>query len=215
MIWHYCFESRVVTIYANPSWIDGSRDYEPAVLSVHAAMPLTLSINRESRFETLLHYPDLIRNPGLFRDPVYFNPKLDKLAIHVLYRNRYRKWRIMTDLCVCHSFHALAEISIYSPNICKIEHFHVSREETHCETRRCNGSLFVLYPEIMHEFYNLKTIVVQLPNVNETMVLNNISKDGRWAMTKPVWKAIRSMENFEDDNWRITQTDDHNVPSLY
>ncbi|TGO16592.1 hypothetical protein BTUL_0026g00450 [Botrytis tulipae] len=215
MIWHYCFDSRVVTISATHSWIDDSRDYKPAVSSVHAVMPLTLSINRESRYETLLHYTDLIRNPGLFRDPVYFNPKLDKLAIHVVYKNRYRRWRVLTNHCLCYNFHSLADISLYSPNMCRMEHFHVSREEALRETSRCYGSLFLLYPDIMHTLYNLKTIAVQSPNANETMVLNNISKDGSWVVGAPVWKAIKSMENFEDDNWRITQRDDHNVPSSY
>ncbi|KAF7920556.1 uncharacterized protein EAE97_011449 [Botrytis byssoidea] len=215
MIWHYCFESRVVTITAHNSWTDDSREYKPAISSVHAVMPVTLSINRESRYETLLHYTDLIRNPGLFRDPVYFNPKLDKLAIHVVYKNRFRRWSALPTHCLCFNFHTLAEISLYSPNMYRMEHFHVSREEALCETSRCYGSLFVLWPDLMHEFHNLKTIVVQSPNVNETMVLNKISKDGSWVVREPVWKAIKSMENFEDDNWRITQRDDHNVSSSY
>ncbi|TGO76902.1 hypothetical protein BELL_0132g00190 [Botrytis elliptica] len=228
MIWRECFESRVVTICAHRicSWTDGLREYKPAVSSVRAIMPLTLRINRESRFETLRHYPDLIQNPGLFRDPVYFNPQLDKLAIHVLDKDRYsaclpqlfhrdRKSRIMADQCLCLTILALAEISIYSPSMCKMVRFLISRHGALCDRHKCYGNLFPRYRKIMGKFYQLKTIVVQSPNFNETMVINNISKDCSWTMRKRVWKAIKSRENFEDDNWRITKTDDHNLPLLY
>ncbi|KAF7890078.1 uncharacterized protein EAF02_002493 [Botrytis sinoallii] len=213
MIWHECFESRVVTICAHRicSWTDGSREYKPAVSSVRATMPLTLRINRESRFETLRHYPDLIQNPGLFRDPVYFNPRLDKLAIHVLDKDRHpaclpqlfhrdRKSRIMADQCLCLTIQALAEISIYSPSMCKMIQM---LWESIPSLSQNNGQI-----------YQLKTIVVQSPDFNETMIINNISKDCSWAMRKRVWKAIKSRENFEDNNWRITKTDDHNLPLL-
>ncbi|KAF5876865.1 uncharacterized protein Bfra_001220 [Botrytis fragariae] len=133
-------------------------------------MALTLNINRESRFETHLHYPDLIQNLGLFRDPIYFNPKLDNLAIHVLHKDkcsaslpqlfhRGRKCRIMAAQCLCYTFRTLAEIGLDS-----------------------------------------LSMSMTSPNVNEIMVFNNISKDGSWTVRKPVWKAIKSMENFEDDN---------------
>ncbi|TGO23685.1 hypothetical protein BPAE_0124g00170 [Botrytis paeoniae] len=51
-------------------------------------MPKTLRVNRESRKVTLSEYKDLIQNPALFRDPVYFNSDLDTMALEVYYPTR-------------------------------------------------------------------------------------------------------------------------------
>ncbi|TGO48422.1 hypothetical protein BCON_0240g00010 [Botryotinia convoluta] len=51
-------------------------------------MPKTLWVNRESRKVTLSQYQDLIQNPALFRDPVYFNSDLDTMALEVYYPTR-------------------------------------------------------------------------------------------------------------------------------
>ncbi|ATZ53158.1 hypothetical protein BCIN_09g00430 [Botrytis cinerea B05.10] len=56
-------------------------------------MPKTLRTNQESRKETLFRYKDLIQNPALFRDPLYFNPDLDTMALEVYYPTRPGKDR--------------------------------------------------------------------------------------------------------------------------
>ncbi|KAK8906850.1 hypothetical protein QC760_005417 [Botrytis cinerea] len=173
-------------------------------------MPITLSINWESRHETLLNYPDLIQNPELFRDRVYFNPKLDKLAVHVIddiritgdlpsLYHRGRKWRMMARQCLCHVFKTLSDLAKHSQTF---SHF-----------------------ESMDVFHELKTIVHQSPNVNESLVLEKISRQGSWTVEHLMLTAMTSSDPssnlervstviFEDDNWRVTQTDDHNVIPL-
>ncbi|TEY33703.1 hypothetical protein BOTCAL_0667g00060 [Botryotinia calthae] len=206
MIWHACFESRVVTICAHPrrSW-EQFLGYSAAISSVHATMPITLSINRESRYETLRNYPDLIQNPELFRDRVYFNAKLDKLAVHILedskttvglpqLYHRGRKWRRMAPQCLCHVFDTLSQLAKRSQSMCKMVRFLVSYQATFCRS----------------------------PNVKECLVFRNISKESSWTIEHHMWKAMTfsgyskffvcpPTEIFENDNWQITRTDDYNV----
>ncbi|TGO82539.1 hypothetical protein BPOR_0810g00050 [Botrytis porri] len=56
-------------------------------------MAKTLRVNQESRNETLSQYTDLIQNPALFRDPLYFHSDLDTLALEVYYPTRPGKDR--------------------------------------------------------------------------------------------------------------------------
>ncbi|ESZ90186.1 hypothetical protein SBOR_9439 [Sclerotinia borealis F-4128] len=108
-IWRACFEPRRVTIctrykYITPKFKHAvfgmSGLWVPVIMSSHASMPLTLFINRESRYETLKYYPDLIQNPTLFCDPIYFNSELDSLAIETLQQRSFSGIRdvIITSL---------------------------------------------------------------------------------------------------------------------
>ncbi|KAF7954078.1 hypothetical protein EAE96_005211 [Botrytis aclada] len=231
MIWRACFESRVVTICARPGRDSLYHPYQPyqpvaTIASVHATMPITLSINRESRFETLRSYPDLIQNPAFFPDPVYFNPKLDKLAIHVLHQDYYRAslpqryyrddlWRVMSKQCLCDAFYTLIDIASCSPSMSKMVRFFISRQGSICWRCKSYKNVMRSYFALMEKFHELKTVVHQSPRAKKTMVLNNISKEGSWTLDKPAWKAIKSRKNFENDNWRIRRTDKHNVASLH
>lgn len=234
MIWHACFESRVVTICAQRGYTWMSQ--RPAISSVHSTMPITLSINWESRHETLLNYPDLIQNPELFRDRVYFNPKLDKLAVHVIddiritgdlpsLYHRGRKWRMMARQCLCHVFKTLSDLAKHSQSMCKMVRFLISYQGVFC--RLCQNYAFTAFShfESMDVFHELKTIVHQSPNVNESLVLEKISRQGSWTVEHLMLTAMTSSDPssnlervstviFEDDNWRVTQTDDHNVIPL-
>ncbi|TGO76903.1 hypothetical protein BELL_0132g00200 [Botrytis elliptica] len=93
-IWQLAFEGRTVTLHVhtfNQSCYYRSfvpRGIKITLDFVQANMPKTLWINRESRKVTLSQYKDLIQNPALFRDPVYFNSELDTMALEVYYPTR-------------------------------------------------------------------------------------------------------------------------------
>lgn len=224
----------MVTICADRGYI--RRGQRPAISSVHSTMPVTLSINWESRHETLLNYPDLIQNPKLFRDRVYFNPKLDKLAVHILddrgitgdiptLYHRGRKCRMMARQCLCHVFKTLSDLAERSQSMCKMVRFLISYQGVFC--RPCQNYTFTAFSsfESMDVFHELKTIVHQSPNVNESLVLERISKQDSWTVEHLMLTAMMYSDPssdlervptviFEDNNWRITQTDDHNVIPL-
>ncbi|KAM0171439.1 hypothetical protein ACHAPF_008143 [Botrytis cinerea] len=98
-IWQLAFEGRTVTLHVHsfnqfcyrcssiPRGIEITLDF------VQANMPKTLRTNQESWKETLFRYKDLIQNPALFRDPLYFNPDLDTMALEVYYPTRPGKDR--------------------------------------------------------------------------------------------------------------------------
>ncbi|KAF7898091.1 hypothetical protein EAF00_004537 [Botryotinia globosa] len=98
-IWQSAFQGRTVTLHVHTankschyrSFI--SRGLKITLDSVQATMPTTLWVNQESRNETLFHYKDLIQNPALFRDPLYFNSDLDAMALEVYYPTRPGKDR--------------------------------------------------------------------------------------------------------------------------
>ncbi|KAM0164862.1 hypothetical protein ACHAQE_002738 [Botrytis cinerea] len=98
-IWQLAFEGRTVTLHVhsfNQSCYRRSsipRGIEITLDFVQANMPKTLRTNQESRKETLFRYKDLIQNPALFRDPLYFNPDLDTMALEVYYPTRPGKDR--------------------------------------------------------------------------------------------------------------------------
>ncbi|KAF5876866.1 uncharacterized protein Bfra_001221 [Botrytis fragariae] len=93
-IWQLTFEGRTVTLHVhtfNQSCYYRSsipRGIKITLDLVQANMPKTLRVNRESRKVTLSQYKDLIKNPALFRDPVYFNSDLDTMALEVYYPTR-------------------------------------------------------------------------------------------------------------------------------
>ncbi|TGO36810.1 hypothetical protein BHYA_0114g00240 [Botrytis hyacinthi] len=90
-IWQSAFQGRTVTLHVHTA--NKSCHYRSFILRgpkitldlVQATMPTTLRVNQESRNETLCQYTDLIHNPELFRDPVYFNSNLDTMALEVYY----------------------------------------------------------------------------------------------------------------------------------
>lgn len=98
-IWQSAFQGRTVTLHVHTanqschyrSFI--SRGPKITLDLVQANMPITLRVNQESRYETLSHYKDLIQNPELFRDPLYFNSDLDTMALEVYYPTRPGKDR--------------------------------------------------------------------------------------------------------------------------
>ncbi|KAF7954077.1 hypothetical protein EAE96_005210 [Botrytis aclada] len=98
-IWQSAFEGRTVTLHvhsANQCCYSRSlipREIKITLGLVQAKMPKTLWVNRESREVTLIQYKDLIQNPALFRDPVYFNSDLDAMALEVYYPTRPGKDR--------------------------------------------------------------------------------------------------------------------------
>ncbi|CCD34669.1 hypothetical protein BofuT4_P100730.1 [Botrytis cinerea T4] len=98
-IWQLAFEGRTITLHVhsfNQSCYRRSsipRGIEITLDFVQANMPKTLRTNQESRKETLFRYKDLIQNPALFRDPLYFNPDLYTMALEVYYPTRPGKDR--------------------------------------------------------------------------------------------------------------------------
>ncbi|QSZ36885.1 hypothetical protein DSL72_006768 [Monilinia vaccinii-corymbosi] len=104
LIWRYSFEGRTVSLHVRSESFGFPNDTTlPIPFSldkVYAKMPITLWINQESRTETLVHYKDLIQNPALFRDPVYFHPDIDTMALESYYWDfddykRKFRWRNM------------------------------------------------------------------------------------------------------------------------
>ncbi|KAF7890077.1 uncharacterized protein EAF02_002492 [Botrytis sinoallii] len=93
-IWQLAFEGRTVTLHVhtfNQSCYFRSfipRGIKITLDFVQANMPKTLWVNLESRKVTLSQYKDLIQNPALFRDPVYFNSELDTMALEVYFPTR-------------------------------------------------------------------------------------------------------------------------------
>lgn len=228
MIWRTCFEPRIVTIYTKE---DNERDlYDDRrlmIASVHAKMPLTLSINKESRAETLFCYPDLIQNPKLFRDMIYFNPNIDSLGIQALHKRHWRGrdrppslkfmhrdsiwYRGYNDGMQTVCFH-LALLAARSESACRMvrrvvlprTQFGVWDHESAC-----------LHIGAMSLYRELKSIEMLKYGENRLMVVTP-PQSGKWLMEESMWVKIKShheswwwysglWEDFRDGGWRIEQ----------
>lgn len=106
LIWELSLEERTAPRHLlNRSFIVRDNYAGSSLFTIHAldvTIPITLSVNQESRTETLHHYKDLlIQNPSVLPDPVCFNLELDTLNFRSYYRNGFvparRKYGMYPD----------------------------------------------------------------------------------------------------------------------